>query len=326
MDHPDRRPELGVKIKLDSKGKPYYFADSLWLTIFTFLTDKITGAVKRETGINPTQLRILLELHFSKRPERIKDLSEELMIRENTTVAAVNKLEGSGLISRRPDESDLRATLVELTDKGDEMVQSIFDVFEKLREKKPDIFSDEHINAVIEVSEAFLDLEENGYHDADGKLMLIPTCLEMIATVLTRFLVAARKYNITFTQMHVLSVLYHADKPLRVSSVSNNTQLPLNVVTITVNNLYDDGFVERESDPRPTHARSCSRLLRRAWRYMRRSSPFLIDSKQGPESYRFSRPRNSRVTSAATSKVRAKQDAPVAFTPEFARLAARIVK
>ncbi|NTU90094.1 MAG: hypothetical protein HGA54_09405 [Actinobacteria bacterium] len=89
MDLPEREPEFGVKTKYDSNGHPYYFVDSLWLTIFTFLIGKITGAVKKETGINPTLLRILLELHFSQRPERIKDLSDQILMRSTTRSSSI---------------------------------------------------------------------------------------------------------------------------------------------------------------------------------------------------------------------------------------------
>jgi DNA-binding MarR family transcriptional regulator len=49
---------------------------------------------------------------------RLNELSEHLHIAARSTTEVVDGLEGRGLIERRPDPDDRRATLICLTDKG----------------------------------------------------------------------------------------------------------------------------------------------------------------------------------------------------------------
>jgi DNA-binding MarR family transcriptional regulator len=58
---------------------------------------------------------------------RLSALSEHLRIAPRSTTEVVDALEERGLVVRRPDPDDRRATLVELTAKGREVAQSIRD-------------------------------------------------------------------------------------------------------------------------------------------------------------------------------------------------------
>lgn len=58
-------------------------------------------------------------------PMRLSELSEHLHIAPRSTTEVVDALESRGLAARRPDPHDRRATLVELTDAGREVMGSV---------------------------------------------------------------------------------------------------------------------------------------------------------------------------------------------------------
>jgi DNA-binding MarR family transcriptional regulator len=74
--------------------------------------------------ITPSQARALrvLERHGIMRPS---ELSEHLHIAARSATEVIDDLETKGLVARRPDPHDRRATLLELTDHGTELGQSI---------------------------------------------------------------------------------------------------------------------------------------------------------------------------------------------------------
>ena len=56
---------------------------------------------------------------------RLSELSDRLRIAPRSATEVVDALEGRGLVRRRPDPGDRRATLVEVTDPGSEMLEAI---------------------------------------------------------------------------------------------------------------------------------------------------------------------------------------------------------
>jgi DNA-binding MarR family transcriptional regulator len=56
---------------------------------------------------------------------RLSELSEWLRIAPRSATEVVDALEGRGLVRRQPDPGDRRATLVELTEPGTEMLEAI---------------------------------------------------------------------------------------------------------------------------------------------------------------------------------------------------------
>ena len=67
--------------------------------------------------INPSQFRALRMLNHHG-AIRLSDLSGRLHIAPRSATEVVNALESRGLVERRPDPSDRRATLVEVTAHG----------------------------------------------------------------------------------------------------------------------------------------------------------------------------------------------------------------
>jgi DNA-binding MarR family transcriptional regulator len=74
--------------------------------------------------INPSQFRALrvLNRHGAM---RLSDLSGHLHIAPRSATEVVDALESRGLVERRPDPSDRRATLVELTTEGTDVLGAI---------------------------------------------------------------------------------------------------------------------------------------------------------------------------------------------------------
>jgi DNA-binding MarR family transcriptional regulator len=74
--------------------------------------------------VTPAQLRALLTLgrHGTM---RLSALSDHLHIAPRSTTEVVDALESSGLILRRPDPDDRRATLVVLTEHGTSVLDAI---------------------------------------------------------------------------------------------------------------------------------------------------------------------------------------------------------
>ncbi|WP_442877624.1 MarR family winged helix-turn-helix transcriptional regulator [Dactylosporangium sp. AC04546] len=75
-------------------------------------------------GITPGQSRAVNVL-VNHGPMRLSELSEHLRIAPRSTTEVVDGLQERGLVQRRPDPVDRRATLVVLTDSGGTVAESI---------------------------------------------------------------------------------------------------------------------------------------------------------------------------------------------------------
>ncbi len=103
-------------------------------------------------GFRPPLSRERLLVVMAETPEGIrqKDLIEKLHIGQSSTSELINKLEDDGYIERKVDESDKRATLLFLTEKGqarasevaDERAAMFEDVFSKLTDEEKQTLSD----------------------------------------------------------------------------------------------------------------------------------------------------------------------------------------
>ena len=74
--------------------------------------------------ISPSHFRALRVLNHHG-PMRLSDLSDHLHIAPRSATEVVDALETRGLVERRPDPSDRRATLVELTGQGTGVLDAI---------------------------------------------------------------------------------------------------------------------------------------------------------------------------------------------------------
>lgn len=97
---------------------PETLAEAFWSVSRTLR--RTTHAALAPLGITPGQGRALGTL-LRHGTMRLSELSEHLHIAARSTTEVVDALEADGLVSREPDPSDRRATLVTLTPRGSEL-------------------------------------------------------------------------------------------------------------------------------------------------------------------------------------------------------------
>jgi DNA-binding MarR family transcriptional regulator len=84
-------------------------------------------ALKAEAHLTPEQYEALLALKVAS-PDTgctITDLSERLQVKHHSAVSLVDKLEGVGLVRRRPGALDRRQVFLELTARGSRLLAKV---------------------------------------------------------------------------------------------------------------------------------------------------------------------------------------------------------
>jgi DNA-binding MarR family transcriptional regulator len=92
-------------------------------------------------GMTYARMRLLGALHCNG-PQIMSSISEELGVTRRNVTALVDALEEERLVRRKPHPTDRRATVIEMTDRGEETMDRVYD---------------EHRAAVAEL---FADLDE----------------------------------------------------------------------------------------------------------------------------------------------------------------------
>ena len=91
-----------------------------------------------EGGISYARMRLLGALHCGG-PQIMSSISDELGVTRRNITALVDALEEEGLVRRKPHPTDRRATVIELTPKGFETTESMY---EGHREAVAELFTD----------------------------------------------------------------------------------------------------------------------------------------------------------------------------------------
>jgi DNA-binding MarR family transcriptional regulator len=96
----------------------------------------------RSGGLEPQQYQLMLALKGlapDVRP-RVGEIAERLQIQHHSTVELVDRLARRGLIKRRRSDSDRREVLLELTPRGDKVIQEMaLRHWAEYRELAPDL-------------------------------------------------------------------------------------------------------------------------------------------------------------------------------------------
>ena len=93
-------------------------------------------------GLTAQQYQTLLALRGfpDKREVTINDLAQQLLVRHNTAVGLVDRLDAQGLIDRKPSPVDRRQVYLRLTAKGERMLARLGSVHrEELRRIGPQL-------------------------------------------------------------------------------------------------------------------------------------------------------------------------------------------
>ena len=96
-----------------------------------------------ELGLSPLQAQALSILHGHHEPLRGSELADELAVKRATTSVAVRTLVEKGLVNRRADAEDGRATRLSLTAKGTRIASSLDAWPELIREGVHDLNAQE---------------------------------------------------------------------------------------------------------------------------------------------------------------------------------------
>ena len=93
-----------------------------WMDVFMHRSMRTWGLFAKSTGLSMPQFSILMQLHH-KGVCGVSDISERFDITNAAASQLVDKLVQSGLIQREEDPQDRRAKLLNLTDKGQDLIQ-----------------------------------------------------------------------------------------------------------------------------------------------------------------------------------------------------------
>ena len=98
--------------------------------------------LRAKAGLNPEQYEALLAMKASSSPNglTISELSERLQVRHHSAVNIVDRLVESKLITRKAGETDRRQRHVQLTTKGEKLIEDLASVLHKeLRDRSEEM-------------------------------------------------------------------------------------------------------------------------------------------------------------------------------------------
>ena len=93
-----------------------------WMDIFMHRSWRAWNHLAKSTGLSMPQFGILMQVHHRGNCA-IRDISERFDITNAAASQLVDKLVQNGLIQRQEDPNDRRAKLLNLTEKGRELIQ-----------------------------------------------------------------------------------------------------------------------------------------------------------------------------------------------------------
>src|SRR5687768_11751 len=105
-----------------AKSVQFMQAIRSWMDVFMHRSFRTWGLFAKSTGLSMPQFSILMQLHH-KGVCGVSDISERFDITNAAASQLVDKLVQSGLIQREEDPQDRRAKLLDLTDKGQDLIQ-----------------------------------------------------------------------------------------------------------------------------------------------------------------------------------------------------------
>jgi DNA-binding MarR family transcriptional regulator len=107
----------------------------LWLRLFTATTvveRRVDSALKREFGSSLPRFDLLAQLHRAPDGLRMGELSERTLTTNGNVTWLTAALEREGMVKRRPDVADRRATVVKLTPAGRRHFETMARMHERL--------------------------------------------------------------------------------------------------------------------------------------------------------------------------------------------------
>lgn len=109
------------------------------------------NARHKKQGIKLTPLSLLYAIMDHQGEASQKDLAEHFPYSMQAMTLALNWLEAGGYIERRPDQTDKRANLIALTEKGVDCIDEALDYREEFYKTFMSMVTEEEISTVIQV-------------------------------------------------------------------------------------------------------------------------------------------------------------------------------
>ena len=118
---------------------------------------KLEETLQAETDLLLADNEALLNLSHAEEPLRMSDIAHRLILSPGGTTKVIDRLERMGYVTRRPDTDDRRATMVEITNEGSEILARAQQVINAgLEETWARHISDEEARTLIEVMDRVL--------------------------------------------------------------------------------------------------------------------------------------------------------------------------
>lgn len=114
----------------------------------------------RNNNLTDSQFSVI-DVLYTKGEMRISSLLESMLATSGNMTVILKNMERDGLIYRNRDESDKRAFIVGLTDKGRTLFEQILPPHKEEIEKLYSIFTDEEKKTFIKLLKKFKDVDKN---------------------------------------------------------------------------------------------------------------------------------------------------------------------
>ncbi|MBT2570047.1 MarR family transcriptional regulator [Planococcus sp. ISL-110] len=98
------------------------------LTVLVRATDALHELIKKDVaqyGLNPTEFSVL-ELLYHRGKQPIQLIGKKVLIASSSITYVVDKLETKQYVIRKACPEDRRVTFAELTDKGQQLMETVF--------------------------------------------------------------------------------------------------------------------------------------------------------------------------------------------------------
>ena len=105
-----------------TKSPPFSQSIRSWMDVFMQRSMRGWGLFAKSTGLSMPQFSMMMQLHY-KGACGMSQVSERFEITPAAASQLVDKLVQSGLIKRDEDPHDRRAKVLNITDKGRELIQ-----------------------------------------------------------------------------------------------------------------------------------------------------------------------------------------------------------
>lgn len=123
------------------------------------ITNHIEADIRKK-GLNPTEFGVL-ELLFHQGDQPLQKIGDKILLASGSITYVVDKLEKKGYLVRIPCEEDRRITFASITDKGKELLESIFpDHWKQIERITAGLSADEKETAIELIKKLGMHAEE----------------------------------------------------------------------------------------------------------------------------------------------------------------------